>query len=209
MAKKIFNSDVNIPIVEDAFDTKESPAADQGVLDERVYDECGGEETIYELIRTSSAAHAASCRRLKWFSLYNVHLVVYIMFFVVLTIFSVYYGVFSQEGALWVVPAIAACFMIYVIARGHSLFTFGMAFDEEKAEGVLACKFCTDKIYVRCTDEESVVPYTAVSGIRCTKHHIYLRVKGKAFPDGILLEKPGDSVTADGIMSLVKSKMKK
>lgn len=165
---------------------------------------------LYELARTSSVAHAAACRRFVWFDIQNLHLLVYIMFCLVLSVFSLYYLFFNRDTVIGVFALIAACFMLYVIIRGPSLFSTGMAFDEERSGDTLVSSFYDDSIKVTCGDDAYILDYNSVIKIRFAKNYILLKIKGdKFFKNGLLLEKPADKDTTEGLIQLVKDKMLK
>lgn len=216
-AKKKLNTTTVIPIVDDApadktleistvsaelqNGTAGGSTREFGVVAEQK--ENDGGEVLFELSRTSSAAHAESCRRLRWFSTDNMHLIVYATFFVVLSVFAVYYSFFGKEALVAVASAAVALFMLYAALCGHKLFVLGMPFDEERTEGVLECRLCKEDIRITCAGELYVLPYSAVSKARLSKHHIYLKVKSKQFPSGILLDKPAEQSATDGIIGLI------
>ncbi len=165
---------------------------------------------LYELVRTSSAVYAYACKKCNWFSLRNTHLVVYIMFFLVIAVFDVYYGFFNKDITLCIVTSVAALFMLYVIARGPKLFSTGMSFDEEHMEGTLSCSFYKDNMSVKWGSEAHDIPYSSVTEIKFAKHFVYISVKNnKALQNGIVMEKPVEKETADGIMNIVKNAVKK
>lgn len=154
---------------------------------------------IAELVRTSSVGYSVACRRFYWFSLHNMHLIVYTMFFLVLAIFSFYYGFYGNDKMLCIFSGITAAFMLYVIVGGPKLFAEGMSFDEEKREGTLCCKFYQEELSVTIGEEETKISYSSVVQLTVTRHYIYLRLKNnKTFKSGIVMERPtSDSTVAD------------
>lgn len=220
MAKHKYDNTGNIPIAEDAYaDTADktivipatSPDGKISPLDEStkkfgvVADAKGNaaDEPLFVLSRTSSAAHAESCRKLRWFCLENIHLLVYSIFFIALATFAVYYGFFGEDMMVTLLSAAVALFMLYAALFGHKLFVFGMPFDEERTEGVLECRFYDKDMRVSCAGEDYVLSYTGVERVRLSKHHIYLKLKSKQFPSGLLLDKPAEKSAIDGIISLI------
>lgn len=164
-----------------------------------------GEVALFELVRTSSVAHAAACRKLLWFDLHNTHLIVYTLFAIVLLVFSAYYAFFDFTPLVLTFSLIAAVFMIYVVARGHILFTAGMSFDEQRSDGVLKCTFYSEHICVENGGASVKVAYDAISSLHCSKNFILLQFKDiKPFENYVLVEKPVDSAMSDALLRHIK-----
>ena len=163
------------------------------------------QEPIAELVRTSSVGYSVACRRFYWFSLHNMHLIVYGMFFLVLAIFSFYYGFYGNDKMLCIFSGITAAFMLYVIVGGPKHFAEGMAFDEEKQEGTLCCKFYQEELLVAIGEEEMKIPYSSVVQLTVARHYIYLRLKNnKTFKSGIVMEKPTSETAVADIEKAIK-----
>lgn len=217
MAKRKFDSDVNIPIVDDikssefsaikdddAHEWDAEPAVGDG--DTTVFGAMEDDEALFELARTSSAAHASACRKLLWFNLHNTHLIVYCIFAAVLIVFSVYYAFFEKSALLASFSGVGALFMMYVIVRGHDLFVSGMAFDEEKADGVMTCRFYQKEVCVECGNDRRVIEYNSITSMHMSKNCIMLRIKGSKDADVLFLEKPSDADNTEELLQLIKTK---
>ncbi len=162
---------------------------------------------LYELVRTSSGGYIRACKKLSWFSAQNTHLVVYTMFFLVLTVFGVYYSFFQKDKMLCTFSFVAAAFMLYIIACGPRLFASGMAFDEERTEGTLSCQFFKERLEVILGEEKYSIPYTSVTRLRFVKHCVYIRLKNsKEFPNGIIMEKPANKDAVKEITKLINNR---
>lgn len=182
------------PIIEPAPSTQEFTAV-----------QAETEKPLYELIRTSSGAYVKACKSLSWFDLHNTHLIVYSMFFIVLSVFAVYYGFFKTDKMLCAFSTVAALFMLYVIIWGPRLFANGMAFDEQRGEGTLVCLFYKDKLVIKSCGDNYTIAYTSIRSLRFIKHYAYIRLKSsKDFPNGIIMEKPADAEAVNVISELIK-----
>lgn len=165
------------------------------------------EQPLYELVRTSSAGYAKMCKKLCWFGLHNSHLIIYTMFFLVLAVFALYYGFYNLDKTLCIFSALTAAFMLYVISFGPRLFAGGMEFDEKSEEGTVVCAFYADNMCITCGKDTYTVPYTSITKFRYKKHCVYFRLKNiKAFPNGVIMEKPASKEVAESILNLVKQR---
>ncbi len=165
---------------------------------------------LYSLSRPSSSNAAAVCRMLQWFRADNTLLVVYLVFSLILAIFSVYY-VLNREYILLILPGVAFLFMVYTIFRGHNVFCKGMNGDESKTACTLVTEFSDDSFTVSFGGKTETLPYSAVKDIRRKADYIYLQIKNsRHFSCGVLLL-CGSFVEneADGFVEFIKAKIEK
>ncbi len=164
---------------------------------------------LYSLQRPSSDNAATVCRKMQWQRLDNTLIVAYLVFAVILLIFSIYYA-FKQEYLMLLLPLLALAFMVYTVLYGHNVFCKGMNGDESKAASTLVTEFYEDSFTVSFADKTETLSYSAIKDIRCKADYIYLQTKNsRHFSCGVLLLR-GSFVEneADGFVAFIKNKIK-
>lgn len=171
----------NEPIFEGDTKTFDTASDDNQSL----YKFANGEETLFEFKRTTGGEYKKALRRFNWFSLSNTRLIVYIAFFVVLAVFSVYY-ITQKEYLITAFATVAAAFMVYIIAFGHRLLYFSEECIDNNDGDYISCKLTTKGLYVLTGNEFECASVKDVT-FKYNKRYIFFSSKRlKIFSNGLV-----------------------
>lgn len=152
-----------------------------------LYKLANGEEALFEFKRTTGSEYKNALRRFNWFSFSNTRLIVYIAFFVILAVFSVYYAT-QKEYLITAFATVTAVFMVYIIAFGHKLLDYSKECVDNTVGDDICCKLTAKGLYV-LTD--NYYEYVSVKDVtfKYNKRYIFFTSKRfKAFSEGLVFD---------------------
>lgn len=138
--------------------------------------------------RIADKKYAKIQKRLQWWSIYNVRLVAYSAFFLILVLFSAYY--FSvADYFIATLAAVAGVFVIYLVLSGADYFGSAHAIDEELDGKSVVFKISGKELNIKIDDKCESLSVGAIKDVRIRGNIVYFKLKGSVLcPCGIAFE---------------------